>query len=57
MLLLNIPYEEKDEAKALGAAGDPIIKNGLFFRGRISISLISGYPQTTIISLSATAFM
>jgi hypothetical protein len=27
---LNVPYSEKDEAKALGARWDPSIKNGIF---------------------------
>lgn len=29
MLLLNVPYEEKDEAKSLGAKWNPELKNGI----------------------------
>ena len=28
-LFLNVPYAEKDEAKALGAKWNPTIKNGM----------------------------
>lgn len=30
MLLLNVPYEEKNEAKALGAKWNQELKNGIF---------------------------
>jgi hypothetical protein len=34
MLLLNVPYEEKDEAKALGARWNADIKKWYVFSGK-----------------------
>lgn len=39
MLLLNVPYAEKDEAKSLGAKWNPKLKNGMLLILKIITNL------------------
>ena len=48
MLLLNVSYEEKDEAKRLGVRWNPDLKNGMFPKRKITLSFISGFFRRDI---------